>query len=240
MTIDLRRNDGTLRGMLVLGRKLLYERFDYIFDLYNNKQTRFLGGYLRLFGSVKYYAVPKRYSFRSSLLTDYIPYKSGGEYLRVYRDLFERARFFPTETHSITEGKLKNTSLLPQHAIGFAPLKKQDRELSWEEIYSKATYIRQLFSKPVLIFGLNKSDFSTFPKDVERGLDNIHMVSNLSFSQELALLASLDLFVGVDASSIRMAELVKVPTFFIEDLSCLERKIFLAKEQLTEFITTQQ
>lgn len=239
MTIDLKKKDGTLRGLLALGRKLLYERFDYVFDLYNSRHTNFLGNYLRLFGGTKYYSVPKRYSVRSSFFEDHIPYTKGEEYLRVYKELFIKGGLGPNKPLSEIGINLKSIISFPSKAVGFSPQTKRDEFLSWEDLYRSANYIIDLFSKPVLIFGCNRKDATIPPEELRAKHKNVYFVSNLSFSQELSVLASLELFIGVDCSSIRMAELMNIPIFYLEDFSSMEDKIFSAKEQLIEIITQQ-
>lgn len=238
MTMDLKKSDADLRGLFSLGQKLLYERFDVVLDLFNTGRTRFLGAHLRLWGGAKYYAVAKRYSCRVAYLNDHIPYERGEEYLRAYEALFQKARLSPLGPTPCLTARHPHNPSFPVDAIGFAPQQKHGERLSWAEIYRRASYIRELFSAPVLLFGVNSSTGEEY-EEVRSSLRDkgIYRVGNLTFSQELALLSSLACFIGLDASPIRMAELVDIPTYYIGAISRLEEEIAPCKEQIKEIIT---
>lgn len=218
MTMDVKDTDKGYLGTLSLARKLIYEKVDSIIDLQRSPKTLLLGRLLHCFGRAKYHTIPAK-EVKKFRKREQIPYVQKEHFLTLYENLFRHLSLEAGKPYPLLHSQNQIASKQERMTIGFAPQGKESTLLSYEKIYQYAFRLQQLTHSVIELYGVHHLK-NEFPKEEERNEKGevvpIKNISNLSFSNEIAALSSLDLLIAADSAIIRLGELVGTPTLFIQ------------------------
>jgi len=224
MAIDIRNEEHSLLGLARYARRLRLEHFDAVLDLHDVLRTKLLRGYLRLFGiPTKHLAKPRkerRRLVRNRPGKDLTPLPPMWQ---LYRKVFLEAGLSvpeiipPIDIHPSLQESFErlHPELLQGRGskvrLGIAPF-ASTRAKTYSPPKMKEA-VRQLAEDgrfEILLFGGRGREAETL-REWAKELPHTHSVAGtLDFSEELILMATLDVVVSMDSANMHLASLVGV------------------------------
>ncbi len=220
---DLKDKHKGIRGLSNLFKELKKSNFDLVFDLHSVIRSKYLSGRFKLSGTKVYSIKKDRREKKAYLKSKAEPNlkHSIERYTAVFKEaglklsaatgaLFEINKGGNDNIEKfIVEKKLQNKKL-----IGIAPFAKHNLKM-WptQKVKELIAKLEEHCDIKILLFGGGKEELEKL-SDLALKHKNC-LISNIGFSNELALIKRLSVMVSMDSSNMHLAALSGIPVISI-------------------------
>ncbi|MHC8947329.1 glycosyltransferase family 9 protein [Sphingobacterium hungaricum] len=203
-------------GLLRLYDELKTYKADYFADLHNNLRTKFLTGLFK-FNSINLAILDKGREEKKALTSPHNKVlKPLERTVERYADVFRSLGFNLTLTHQLKPAhrelpeKYQDLFRTAKPKIGIAPFAQHPYKVfPLKKMVEVIRYLSE-HSYQVFIFGGGQQEFDTAENWSKNYSGITNSINQFSISEELDIIANLDLMVSMDSSGMHMASLVGV------------------------------